>query len=362
MSSDHSAREHGTEAGPDAADRSALAADLAALNLAIHQPSDPALFTRVPAPAMLPFHWRAAELEACLARIGEVLRLEPGGVRRTLRLTNPGLAFGTTPTLWASIQYILPGETASAHRHAASALRFIMKGEGASTTVGAETHAMNAGDLVLTPSWAFHDHVHRGEAPMVWLDVLDVSLVRSFDAVFFEASGVAERPVSAVPDRGFREHGSGIMAPPGEAPVANPVLLYPWRQAEAAILVAAALPPDSLRDTFLEYRNPASGGPALPTIGTALQRLRPGAELGAFRQTGSSVAYVVRGEGTSWIGGLRFDWGPGDFIAIPSWAAQRHANRSAVEDAWLFHASDAPALRSLGLWRETPCDTAEAGQ
>jgi gentisate 1,2-dioxygenase len=361
VSADRTAREHGTEAGADAAHRRALAAELEALNLAIHQPTDPPLFTRVPAPTMVPWHWRAADLESGLARIGTLLTLEPGGVRRTLRLCNPGLDFGTTPTLWASIQYILPGEVASAHRHAASALRFIMKGRGASTTVGGETYAMNAGDLVLTPGWAFHDHVHRGEAAMVWLDILDVSLVRSLDAVFFEASNVAERPVSEVPDRGFREHGSGIMAPPGEAPATNPVLLYPWRQAEAAILAAASLPPDPLRDTLLEYRNPANGGPALPTIGTALQRLRPGIALGAFRQTGSSVAYVVKGEGTSWIAGRRFDWGPGDIIATPSWAAQRHANRSVAEDAWLFHASDAPALRSLGLWRETACDAAEAG-
>src|SRR5262245_25754061 len=96
--------------GSDTRAREALASELASLNLAVHQPADVPLFTKEPAPTMVPCHWKASDIAASLTRIGADLKLEAGGARRTLRLTNPGLEYGTTPTFWASIQYILPGE------------------------------------------------------------------------------------------------------------------------------------------------------------------------------------------------------------------------------------------------------------
>ncbi len=340
--------------GSDARAREALASELSALNLAVHQPTDPPLFTKEPAPTMVPCHWKAVDIADCLARIGADLKLEAGGARRTLRLTNPGLEYGTTPTFWASIQYILPGEVATAHRHAATALRFIMDGDGADTTVDGESYAMNKGDLVLTPSWAFHDHEHKGAKPMVWLDVLDITLVRRMEAVFFEASDLPRRPVNDVPDRSYREFGSGIMRPMHSAPstFANPLLVYAKARAEEALQQATGLDPDPFDDTALEYQNPTTGGPALPTMGTMLQRLRPGIKLKPHRHTGSSVYYVVRGTGATKVGNQRFEWGPGDFFAIPPWAVHEHANRSPTQDAVMFHVNDFPAIKALGLWQE----------
>lgn len=338
----------------DARARETLASEFAALNIAVHQLTDPPLFTKEPAPAMVPCHWKAADIADCLARIGADLKLEAGGARRTLRLTNPGLEYGTTPTFWASIQYILPGEVATAHRHAATALRFIMDGEGCETTVDGESYAMNEGDLVLTPSWAFHDHEHKGAKPMVWLDVLDITLVRRMEAVFFEASDLPRRPVNDVPDRSYREFGSGIMRPVQRAPCtfANPLLVYARARAEEALRQAAGLDPDPFDDTALEYQNPTTGGPAVPTIGTMLQRLRPGIKLKPHRHTGSSVYYVVRGLGATKVGSQRFEWGPGDFFAIPPWAVHEHANRSPTQEAVMFHVNDFPAIKALCLWRE----------
>jgi gentisate 1,2-dioxygenase len=340
--------------GSDSKAREALAADLAAINLAVHQLSDPPLFTREPAPTMVPCHWKAADIAASLERIGANLKLEAGGARRTLRLTNPGLECGTTPTFWASIQYILPGEIATSHRHAATALRFIMDGAGADTTVDGESYEMNKGDLVLTPSWSFHDHEHKGTAPMVWLDVLDITLVRKLEAVFFEPSDLPRRPVNDIPDRSYREFGSGIMRPAKatQPAFANPLLVYARARTEDALQLASKLDPDPYDDTALEYQNPATRGPALPTIGTMLQRLRPGIRLKPHRHTGSSVYYVVRGNGSSKVGSQRFDWGPGDFFAIPPWAVHEHANRSQTEEAVMFHVNDFPAITALGLWRE----------
>jgi gentisate 1,2-dioxygenase len=144
------------------------------------------------------------------------------------------------------------------------------------------------------------------------------------------------------------------MRPPQSSQIglASPVLAYSRDRAEAALLAAAALDPDPYDDTALEYQNPLTGGAALPTIGTILQRLRPGFQGKAHRHTGSAVYYVVRGEGTTGVDGQTFDWGKGDFLAIPPWAMHQHSNRSSSSEAVLFQVNDHPALKALGLWRE----------
>jgi len=49
------------------------------------------------------------------------------------------------------VQLVMPGEVAPTHRHAASALRFVLEGEGtAFTAVDGERTAMRPGDFVLT--------------------------------------------------------------------------------------------------------------------------------------------------------------------------------------------------------------------
>jgi gentisate 1,2-dioxygenase len=338
----------------DASERRALSSELERFNCRVAQPDDPPLFTRQPVSAMKPCHWRSEDLDRLLDMIGAKLKLEAGGQRRTIRLTNPGLPYGTTPTFWASIQYILPGEVATGHRHAATALRYIMQGEGVDTIVEGEQYPINEGDLVLTPSWTWHDHEHKGSEPMIWLDVLDISLVRSLEATFFEGSSQPRQPVSSISNRSYLEFGSGIMRPmtPSHAGIASPVLAYTRDRAEEALQQAAGLEPDPFDDVILEYQNPLTGAPALPTIGTALQMLRPGARCKAHRHTGSVVYYIVRGSGSTTIDGQTFDWDKGDFLALPPWAEHSHCNRSSSLEAVMFQVNDFPVLKALGLYRE----------
>ncbi|MCI0148791.1 cupin domain-containing protein [Paraburkholderia sediminicola] len=135
--------------------------------------------------------WRDEDMQALLARLGAEISLDRVGRRRRLRLQNFGLPVGITPTFWESVQVILPGEVATAHRHSANAVRFIMKGGGATTTVDGERYTMNEGDLVLTPGRMWHDHEYQGDEPVVWLGVLDISLMRSMHATFFEPGSAA---------------------------------------------------------------------------------------------------------------------------------------------------------------------------
>ncbi|HEV2546436.1 MAG TPA: cupin domain-containing protein [Stellaceae bacterium] len=340
----------------DADDRLALVDDLARYGCRVHQPDEPRMMTRDPQSPMQPMHWRWVDLDRLLKRLGAEIVLEPGGERRTLRLANPGLPFGTTPTFWGSIQYILPGEIASAHRHAPHAIRFIMQGNGATTTVDGERYPMRQGDLVLTPAGAWHDHQHEGDAPMIWLDGLDISLVKAMHAMFFEPYPENRQLLSQGHDASLRRYGSGIMRPTRGLPVSrvSPLLVYPWERAEAALRAFAGTEPDPYDDFVLEYQNPTTGGPALPTLGMALQWLRPSVHGKAHRHTGSVLYYVVRGEGSSIVHGRRYDWSPGDFVAVPPWAWHEHSNRSDKYEAVLFQVNDLPAMTALDLYREEP--------
>src|SRR5438067_153485 len=99
--------------------------------------------------------------------------------RRVLTLVDPGSdspAAGTVTNLTTALQILLPGESARPHRHTMNAIRFVLEGNGALTVVDGKPCAMHYGDLILTPAWCWHEHVHRGTDPMIWLDALDVPL------------------------------------------------------------------------------------------------------------------------------------------------------------------------------------------
>lgn len=325
---------------------------LAARSLRIAREGDPPLFTPEPQPSMEPVHWRWSDLQDLFGELSEHLTLSPGSGRRTLKLTNPGLPYGTTPTFWASIQYILPGEVATCHRHTPSAFRFVMQGSGCYTTVDGESYAMNEGDLVLTPSWAWHDHIHHGDSPMIWLDVLDISLVRALCATYFEDYPDDVQRIDAIRDRTFREIGTGILRPVGGSSTArpNPLLAYPKDTTDTAIERARGLEPDPDDDVILEYQNPTSGGAAMLSMSMKAQLIRPGFVGRQHRHTGSKVYWVIEGSGTTTVDGVVIPWTAGDFFAVPPWATHHHRNDHDV-DARLFRVDDTPALRAFGLDR-----------
>ncbi len=343
----------------DADARRALKDDLARMNCRVHQPDDPPLFTREPRSDMQTVLWRWSDMMPLLERIGEQIKLGSAGQRRTLRLSNPGLPYGTTHTFWGSIQYILPGEIAEAHRHTAHAFRFILQGRGCSTTVDGERYDMNEGDLVLTPSMTWHDHEHRGDEPMIWLDVLDISLMRSMHATFFEPYTSQTQPIAAIPDHSYRAYGNGILRSPrtGPLPRINPLLAYPRARAMDALDGASGLAPDPFDDVVMEYQNPVTGGPAMTTMAMRIQKLRPGFHGQARRHTGSKLYNVISGHGTTVVDGKAYDWGPGDFLSVKPWAWHEHINTSKTEDAFLFQVNDSPALDALGYYREEALQT-----
>ena len=104
--------------------------------------------------------WSYDNARDYLMRAGDLISAKQAE-RRVLILENPGLPghSGITPSLYAGLQLILPGEIAPAHRHAQCALRFVMEGGGAYTSVDGEKAVMQPFDLVLTPGAVSYTHL-----------------------------------------------------------------------------------------------------------------------------------------------------------------------------------------------------------
>jgi gentisate 1,2-dioxygenase len=304
-----------------------------------------------PAPLARPHVWKWTMMEPLLKRSLDAMA-ESKTARRTLSMVNPGLPRGTTQTLITAIQIIHPGETAWVHRHTITALRFVIEGgEEMFTVVDGEPQVMQPYDLILTPGWTWHDHHNETGRPAIWLDALDVPLMHNLNQIFYEEPAAHEqnrRPAGPGPSPLLRK----TWEPPG---LTGRPLRYPWTEVRAELERLAADSPGSPYDGLaLEYVNPLTGGPVLPTIGCWIQMLPPGFEGRRHRRTSSAVCFVVGGEGATEFDDVRLDWGVHDTFALPNWTWHRHLNRSATEAAYLFSVTDIPVLSAFGLYREEP--------
>lgn len=303
-------------------------------------------------PKVLPFLWKWAVVEPLVMRSGEVVTPDQDVQRRVLRLANPALEHGTTHTISTALQLLLPGECAPAHRHTPTAIRWVLQGEGVYTTVEGDKCYMERGDLILTPSWTWHDHNSEGTGPMIWLDGLDTPLVHNLQATFFEQYPEDQQPVTGVGDS-VRKYASGALRPAWEEAKLpySQLWHYKWDRTYDALWNLAQLGSSVFDDVAMEYSDPTTGGPVLRTMTCWIQMIRPGVHTKAHRHTTSAVYQVFEGEGSSIIDGQRFDWTRGDLFVVPSWAWHEFANESSQE-AILFSIQDTPVMRALSLFRE----------
>ncbi len=310
------------------------------------------LITPEPTSDCRPAIWRYADVRPAVMESGELITAREAE-RRVLVLENPGMPGESriTTSLYAGLQLILPGEIAPAHRHSQSALRFIVEGSGAFTTVDGEKTIMEEGDFVITPAWAWHDHGNESDAPMVWLDGLDIPLVRFLDASYFEPYGDDAHPETRPVGDALARYGSGLLPVDHEAGApASPLFNYPYaRTREALDQMSRTGEWDPCHGLKLRYVNPVDGGFAMPTIATFMQLLPKGFETRPYRSTDATVFSVVEGSGRTTVGDTVLEWGERDTFVVPSWHSHRHA---ADAEAVLFSFSDRVVQAKLGLWRE----------
>jgi gentisate 1,2-dioxygenase len=320
-----------------------------------------ALVPQKPSTPCQPAFWKYAEVRPFLMQAGKLITAEEA-VRRVLILENPALRgqSAITQSLYAGLQQILPGEIAPSHRHTQSALRFVVEGHGAFTAVDGERTKMSPGDFIITPSWTWHDHGHEGTLetgePVVWLDGLDIPMLRFFDAGFAENGSAKMQAVTKTEGSSYQRYGANMLPVRYEPPFGqtSPIFSYPYaRTREALYQLERDEAIDAWDGVKLRYVNPATGGYPMPTMATFMQRLPAGFSGKGWRQTDGAVYSVVEGQGEVEIEfnghTSRFGFGPRDHFVIPSWhTAQLRSAQGCV----LFSFSDRPVHQALGIHRE----------
>ncbi|MBU2017813.1 MAG: cupin domain-containing protein, partial [Alphaproteobacteria bacterium] len=259
-----------------------------------------------------------------------------------------------TPSLYAGLQLILPGEVAPCHRHSQNALRFVMEGSGAFTALDGEKAVMQPFDLVLTPAGQWHDHGNQTDQPMIWLDGLDIPTVRLFDASFAERLDVAAHPETVPAGDTLTRYGHNMRPLRGSLadrrPSARPLFHYryaDWRPALDAMASSAEIDPHF--GHALEFLNPADGGPILSTISAHVRLLPAGFETRTRQATDGTVFVLVEGEATLELGDQEIRLGARDMVVIPSWVPYRFQAHS---QTILFGYSDKASQMKLDLYRE----------
>jgi gentisate 1,2-dioxygenase len=301
-----------------------------------------------------PGYWNYQAIRPYILEAGRAITAKEA-VRRVLILENPGMRGQSciTRSLYCGLQLILPGEIAPSHRHTQSALRFIVEGAGAYTAVNGERTVMHPGDFIITPAWTWHDHGNPEDGePVVWMDGLDIPILALFDAQFAENYPEEVQPVTAREGTSIARYGSGLapLAPVAPFGRTSPVFSYPYaRSREALAALAKNGDADACHGWKMQFTNPLSGGPAMPTIGAFIQLLPKGFRTSPYRATDATVYSVAEGRGKAHIGGESFAFSPKDTFVAPSWQPLR---LEAQDECVLFSYSDRSAQQALGIWRE----------
>ncbi|MEV0590624.1 cupin domain-containing protein [Nonomuraea cavernae] len=317
----------------------------------------------------VPHLWRWDNLLALADRAGHLVPVGRGGERRAIALANPALGGRpfATPTLWAAIQYLMPGEDAPEHRHTQHAFRFVVEGEGVWTVVGRDPVPMRRGDFLPQAGWNWHAHHNATDKPMAWIDGLDIPFQYVTEAQFFEFGrdeiSAAEH---ATPERSRSERlwghpGLRPVSAPGAQP-GTPLLAYRWADTDRALTDQLALEAEGHPGTVepghaaVRYTNPTTGGDVLPTIRVEMHRIRGGAETAPLREVGSSVYQVFDGSGRVTVGDASWSVTRGDLFVVPSWTPFSARSEASASDSDsgaldLFRFSDGPIFEALRLDR-----------
>lgn len=316
-----------------------------------------------------PHLWQWATLMELAEVAGELVPLGRGGERRAIALANPTLQGRpyASPTLWAAIQYLMPGEHAPEHRHTQNAFRFVVEGEGVWTVVNRDPIPMRRGDFLPQAGWNWHAHHNQADRPMAWIDGLDIPLQFEVESQFFTVGRDDLTPdEQTTPDRSRAQR---LWGHPGLAPVSaigesegSPLLSYRWEDTDAALADQLALETEGYPGVvepghaLVRYTNPTNGKDVLPTIRAQFHRVRAGVETVPLRETGSSVYQVFDGSARISVGDHVWSATRGDMFVVPSWSpfsVRSDASGSDSESGALdlFQFSDAPIFEKLNLFR-----------
>ncbi|MFK5633122.1 MULTISPECIES: cupin domain-containing protein [unclassified Ornithinimicrobium] len=316
-----------------------------------------------------PHLWRWEQLVDLAGQAGHLVPVGRGGERRAIALANPSLDGKpyATPTLWAAIQYLMPGEDAPEHRHTQNAFRFVVEGEGVWTVVGEDPVPMTRGDFLPQAGWNWHAHHNAASEPMAWIDGLDIPFQYTTEAQFFEfGRDQISDAEHTTPERSRAER---LWGHPGLRPVSmlaesqgSPLLRYRWADTDAALTDQLEMEAEGFPGVLepghaaIRYTNPTNARDVLPTIRTEFHRVVPGTETAPVREVGSSVYQVFDGTGRVTVGEHSWTVQRGDMFVVPSWQPLSIRSEASPSDSDsgaldLFRFSDTPIFEKLNLYR-----------
>jgi gentisate 1,2-dioxygenase len=290
--------------------------------------------------------WRWADLEPHIANA--INLVSPEHVeRRVLLFADPALSAPgraqTSRMLNAGLQILRPGEAARVHRHTIDAIRLVLQGSGAVTRVDGLACPMEPGDLILTPGGAWHEHVHEGDQPIVWLDGLNGPMHRFLGTALFEAG-----PGSAA--------GAGAQEPVQDAAFAPEFFgddgrrqLFRYSHARLKAALEAA-PISSMGFARVRYVDPNTGENAISLMDLSAIRIPPDAVTKPFKTNATTINVVLGGEGVTRCGTSVFKWRKNDVFVSPANVFVRHESSPG---AYVFQMSDREIYRRLGLLQES---------
>ena len=317
----------------------------------------------------VPYVWSFdRDIEPLLWKSAELIKME-NSERRSLILMNPGLApkRATTSTLYMAYRLNDPNEIMPPHRHSPSAIRFGLTGTANFTGVEGENIVFGPGDMVLTPHDTWHNHGNRGDDFAINLSVLDLPLVETLSATYFEhdyheveKGEQMKRQVQSErfpADYSQRTYGMGGLMPrflshqrgTGNA---SPMYVYRWDMMRGLLEKFRDWDGDPYDALMVEYVDPTNGGPIFKTMTFFVQMLRPGERTRPSKQTASMLVAPFEGQGHSVVDGQMLAWSRFDTLAIPGGVWVEHVNGSDRDPAVLFVASDEPTLKALALYQK----------
>ncbi len=322
-----------------------------------------------------PHIWRYDKVLLPLLERSAKLVSTTSSERRSLILCNPGLKprRATVSTMYTAYRLNDPNEVMPPHRHSPNAVRFGLTGKMNFTGVEGEDITFGPGDLVLTPHDTWHNHGNQGNEPAVNLSVLDLPIVETLNAIYFEHDYKEKQGDKIVPKkiqsaRFPNNYSTRIYSAGGLLPrfvshhrgtgATSPMYVYRWEQMRGILEKHQDWDGSPYDGLVIEYVNPTTGSSIFKTMTFFAQMLRPGEKVLPTKQTASLLVSPFEGRGNITIDGKLFDWAPFDTIAVPGGSWFEYQNTSESAPAVLFVASDEPILKALGLFKRLGQDLA----
>ena len=294
-------------------------------------------------------YWSWDGISRGLKRSGEIVTVGPGGMTGMRSVT--GIEARNFP-IWMNAQILMPGERTQGHRNTRSETRLVCQAPPEAFFVCEhEAFPMERGDVIISPSWTFHDHWNQGATPALWVD--------GYDNGYCGGVNLNERlpdddPYQEIkkPD-GYGTKTRGHARPPtAEAPYPLPPMRYPWAETQAALsALTEAGEQDPYEGVHIMLASPVDNGPTLPTIAWHAQWLSAGQKTLAHRHNSTTFYFAFEGAGAIVVEGEHLAWNKGDIFAVPAWKWHHHENGEGGSST-LFSIDDWPAMTKMGFYQK----------